>query len=449
VPHRRSIIRFALLVLVAAAVAPVAFGQLSAKEKTDALESFEVVWRTVRDRHPDPKLNGLDWQAIHDSTRPLIARAQSMDEVRTALTGMLLKLSASHYAIIPADLYKPVSDLAVSDVDKTDQPAADASSGITPTVIDGKAIVGRVEPNSPAERAGVRPGMVLQSIAGTDVSPLLDLAGTLKDEAAQREAQRLVQRSVTRKLNGPADELLQLDVLDANGVAKHLEVKRAEPEGKLVTFGNLPEQRIIFESRALPSGTGYIRFNEFLDPVSLMPQFEAAVRRFAQSPGIIVDLRGNPGGIGIMAMGIAGFFIDKEGQKLGEMKMRETTLKFVIFPRPETYRGRLAILVDSGSASTTEILAQGLQDLQRARVFGTRTAGAALPSDIIRLPDGDGFQYAQASYTSEKGRVLEGNGVTPDVEVRPTQEALLAGHDLVIEAADSWIHTLVPAPLRQ
>jgi carboxyl-terminal processing protease len=444
VPHRRSTILFALPALVAAGVAPVAFGQLPAKQKADALESFEVVWRTVRDRHPDPKLNGLDWQAIHDATKPLVARAESMDEVRSALTGMLAKLNASHYAIIPADLYRPVSD-----PDKNDQPAADASSGITPTVIDGKAMVGRVEPNSPAERAGVRPGMVLQSIGGTDVAPLLNLAGTLKDEAAQRDAQRLVQRSVTRKLSGPAGESLQLDVVDANGVAKHLEVKRTEPEGKLVTFGNLPEQRIIFESRALPSGAGYIRFNEFLDPVSLMPQFEAAIKRFAQSPGIVIDLRGNPGGIGIMAMGIAGFFIDKAGQKLGEMKMRETTLKFVIFPRPETYRGRLAILVDGGSASTTEILAQGLQDLQRARIFGTPTAGAALPSDIIRLPDGDGFQYAQASYTSEKGRVLEGNGVTPDVEVRQTQEALLAGHDLVIEAADSWIHTLVPAALRR
>ena len=84
-------------------------------------------------------------------------------------------------------------------------------------------------------------------------------------------------------------------------------------------------------------------------------------------------------------------------------------------------------------------LAQGLQDLQRARIFGTRTAGAALPSDIVRLPDGDGFQFAQASYTSDKGKVLEGNGVTPDVEVRQTQEALLAGHDLVTEAAEAWI----------
>jgi carboxyl-terminal processing protease len=170
-----------------------------------------------------------------------------------------------------------------------------------------------------------------------------------------------------------------------------------------------------------------------------MPKFEAALKSFAKAPGIILDLRGNPGGIGVMAMGIAGFFIDKSGQKLGEMKMRQTTLQFVIFPRPETYAGKLAILVDEGSASTTEILAGGLQDLGRARIFGTRSMGAALPSDIIRLPNGDGFQYAQASYTSVNGKILEGNGVTPDVPVHQTRESVLADHDLVIEAADSWI----------
>jgi carboxyl-terminal processing protease len=170
-----------------------------------------------------------------------------------------------------------------------------------------------------------------------------------------------------------------------------------------------------------------------------MPRFEAALKEFSNSPGIVLDLRGNPGGIGIMAMGIAGFFVSEEGRKLGEMKMREATLKFVIFPRPEVYAGPLGILVDSGSASTTEILAQGLQDLGRARIFGTRTAGAALPSDIVRLPNGDGFQFAEASYTSVKGKVLEGAGVTPDVEVRQTQEALAAGRDLVVEAAADWI----------
>ena len=306
------------------------FAQLSTKQQEENLASFELLWRTVRDQHPDPKLNGVDWQGVYDKTRPLITGAQTMDEVRDLLRGMVSQLEASHYTVIPIERYAEV----------TPHPASAASE-----------------------------------------------------------------------------------------------------KGTLVRFGNLPESRLYFESRALDGGAGYIRFNEFLDPASIMPQFEAALKGFSQAPGVVLDLRGNPGGIGIMAMGIAGFFIDKPGLKLGEMKTRETTLKFVIFPRPETYPGPLAILVDGGSASTTEILAGGLQDLKRARIFGTRTAGAALPSDIIRLPNGDGFQYAQASYTSENGKVLEGNGVTPDTVVRQTREATTAGHDLVIEAAEAWIRS--------
>lgn len=381
----------------------------------------------MRDRHPDPKLNGLDWQAIHDSTRPLIEKAQSMPEVRRILIDMLAKLQSSHYAIIPSDLYNQI-----------DSPAAPAAaSGIVPTIIGGKAVVKSVDPDSPAALAGLRPGMVLDSIDGAKVDPAVRALENPKDP----ESQRIVEQSVARKLQAHVGQPVALDVLDENGQPKHIEVEPAQPKGDLVRFGNLPEMRVYFESRALPDGAGYIHFNEFLDPASIMPKFEAAVNAFAKAPGIILDLRGNPGGIGIMAMGIAGFFIDKDGQQLGEMKMRDATLKFVIFPRPQTYSGPLAILIDEGSASTSEILAGGLQDLGRARIFGVRSAGAALPSDIVRLPNGDGFQYAQAGYTSVSGKVLEGAGVTPDVVVEQTREALLAGRDPVIEAADAWIRS--------
>ncbi len=423
--------RSLVILLLAAAFCEASHAQLTPKQKADNLESFEVVWRTVRDRHPDPKLNGLNWQAIHDSTRPAVERAQSMPEVRRILSDMLGKLEASHYAIIPGEVYKEIDNPG----DKTDK--TDGSPGIVPVIIGDRAVVGSVEPDSPAAQAGLRPGMVLDSINGAKISPSLKLLDDLKDQ----ESQRIVEQSVANKLSGPADQLVALDVIDDQGNPKHLEFQRAAPKGTLVHFGNLPEMRLYFDSRTLPDGAGYIHFNEFLDPASIMPKFEAALKSFHNAPGVIVDIRGNPGGIGIMAMGIAGFFIDKDGQKLGEMKMRDATLKFVIFPRPETYAGPLAILVDEGSASTSEILAGGLQDLKRARIFGTRTAGAALPSDIIRLPNGDGFQYAQASYTSESGTILEGNGVTPDVEVRQTRESLRAGRDLVVEAADEWIRS--------
>ena len=121
------------------------------------------------------------------------------------------------------------------------------------------------------------------------------------------------------------------------------------------------------------------------------------------------------------------------------MIMRQTSLKFVINPRLEPFQGRLAILVDGASASTSEILAGGMKDLHRARIFGTRTAAAALPSVIMSLPNGDGFQYAMADYVSESGARLEGIGVIPDVEVKQTREALLKGQDRVLDAAVDWI----------
>jgi carboxyl-terminal processing protease len=418
------------ILILAAGFCGAAPAQLTSRQKADNLESFEIVWRTVRDRHPDPKLNGLNWLAIHDSSKPAVDGAQSMQEVRRVMTAMLAKLAASHYAIIPGDLYKEIDNRQVPT-------SEEGRPGIVPVIIGNKAIVGSVEPGSSAARAGIRPGMVLDSINGSKLTSALRLLDDLKDQ----ESQRIVEQSVSNKLSGPVNQAVELDVIDEQGKPKHIQFQRVPPKGTIVRFGNLPETLLYFESRALPDDAGYIHFNEFLDPASIMPQFEAALKSFRNSPGVILDLRGNPGGIGIMAMGIAGFFIDKDGQKLGEMRMRDATLNFVIFPRPETYAGPLAILVDEGSASTSEILAGGLQDLKRARIFGVRSAGAALPSDIIRLPNGDGFQYAQASYTSESGRVLEGNGVTPDVVVRQTREALLAGRDLVVEAADEWIRS--------
>lgn len=360
-------------ILLLAVFGSVAWAQLTPQETKANLESFEVVWRTVRDRHPDPKLNGLNWQAVHDEVLPKVAAAKSMSEVRGALTSMLDRLGASHYAVIPGSRYKAAEAVA--------EPAV--ATAVSETAVETKPVSRAAEPEKTATAAAEAAPATVEARAETQAEP--------------------------------------------------------QPKGKLVTFGNLPEQRIYFESRRLPGGSGYIHFNEFLDPVSIMPQVEAAMKEFAKAPGIVLDLRGNPGGIGIMAMGIAGFFVSKEGQKLGEMKMRDMTLKFVIYPRGEVYAGPLAILVDGGSASTSEILAQGLRDLGRARIFGTRTAGAALPSDIVRLPNGDGFQYAQASYISEKGKVLEGAGVDPDEEVRETREALSAGRDVVAEAAEKWI----------
>ena len=102
--------------------------------------------------------------------------------------------------------------------------------------------------------------------------------------------------------------------------------------------------------------------------------------------------------------------------------------------------------MDELSLSTAEILAGGLKDLKRARVFGTRTPGAALPSMIVLLPNGDRFQFAMANYISAGGKPLEGEGVIPDVETPLTRAALLEGRDPAVEAAVRWIRSASANP---
>jgi carboxyl-terminal processing protease len=141
----------------------------------------------------------------------------------------------------------------------------------------------------------------------------------------------------------------------------------------------------------------------------------------------------------VMAMGMAGWFIGQADRHLGTLYMRDSELKLTINPRAMMFSGPLAVLVDEASASTSEILAGGLQDLKRARIFGSRTAAAALPSVFEKLPNGDGFQYATANYISEGGKPLEGLGVTPDEEAPLTRKALLEGRDPARDAAVAWI----------
>jgi Periplasmic protease len=410
-------------------------GTLSASELTPAqkqlnIESFEHVWKTVRDTHWDPKLGGVDWQAAHDELRPRVERAETMTEARKAMSDMLGRLHQSHFAIIPADVYREVDDK---------RGGGEGRTGIDVRVVAGQALVTSVEADSPAAKAGVRPGWEILQIGDKDVAASIESVGRTYKDSTLRDM--MLARGLTSRLNGDLNEKVRVRFLDGLGKTVDLKIGEAAPRGAATTFGLLPTQYVWVESRMLEGNIGYIAFNMFLDPARLMPAFEEAIKNFQRADGVIIDIRGNPGGIGIMATGLAGWFLDKPGQRLGTMNMRRTPLQFVVNPRAPAFRGRLAILVDGSSASTSEIFAGGMQDLKRARVFGTRTAGAALPSFIEKLPNGDGFQCATADYTSEGGKPLEGIGVIPDVTVAPTRELLLEGRDAALESAIQWIHT--------
>ncbi len=412
-------------VLLLLGLGPLVLAPLCAQtaERQLNLDSFEKVWTTIRDKHWEKKPAGLDWDAIHAEFRPKIENAKSTDEVRGLLTEMLGRLHQTHFAILPTHVYQAIGDAE----------AGDGSPGIDLRVLNGQVIVTEVDPGSSAEHAGVKPGWAIVNVKGKDLT-----SGLHELTADPAIPELVLTRAMLARLTGPVGGRTQVAFLDGEGKTVALELGLAEPRGPVSRFGNLPDTHVWFESKRLGDAE-YVHFNMFLDLPRVMESYGKAVTDCAKCAGFVIDLRGNPGGIGGMAMGMAGYLVNKQGLRLGSMFTRDATLNFVINPRLGAYTGPVAILVDAESASTSEIFAGGLKDLGRARVFGTRTAAAALPSVIERLPNGDGFQYAIANYISEGGKPLEGIGVQPDEEIKLSREALLAGHDAVLDAALEWI----------
>ena len=389
------------------------------------LDSFEKVWQTVRDKHWDPKINGLDWQAIHDELRPKIEAAKSTAEARAVMASMLERLQQTHFGIIAGDIYNEL-----------DAAGGSASPGLDVRALDSRLIVTSVEPGSPAAKAGIRPGWEIVRIDGHEIAPVLK---RIHDQFASSTLLDIrLARAGLGRLQGASGTSAHLELLDDTRPVT-LDVERATPRGKLVSFGNLPPQHLWVDSRKPRPDVGYVGFNMFLDAELIAKTMQDAIESCRDCKGFILDMRGNPGGIGGIATGVAGWFVDQAGLQLGTMHTRTATINFAVFPRPEPFRGPLAVLVDGCTGSTAEILAGGLKDIHRARIFGTRSAGAALPSVIEKLPNGDGFQYAMANYVSQGGRPLEGIGVIPDEEVRLTRRGLLDGQDAVLNAALTWI----------
>jgi carboxyl-terminal processing protease len=403
---------------------------LTPDERRLHLESFDKAWSIVRDKHFDPALGGLDWPAVRAELRPRVERASTTEDVRDVLREMVGRLKQSHFQVLPADLYSSTGNTPASQVSGT--------VGIDARVFDGRALVTSIVTGSPAEAAGIRPGWEILTIDAHDVrSGLKDVA---RRYAGRPDRDAMLAAAVRASLVGSTRDRLSVTLRDGEERRRRFSLARIGLEGWTSRpFGHIPAVAVSFRSERLNGRIGYLAFNAFIDPGRLMPLFNQAVASFLDADGIIVDLRGNTGGIGDMLAGMAGWFVDARGVSMGTVITRAGPLKLAVTPRPARFAGPVAVVVDELSMSASEALAQGLRDIGRARVFGRRTAGAVLASMVERLPNGDGFQFPTARFEFPSGAVVEGIGVVPDVEVRPTRATLLAGRDVVLEAAVQWI----------
>jgi len=384
-------------------------------------ESFDIVWRTVKDKHFDPTLGGLDWSKVREQYAPRAAAAKTDTEFYDVLRQMLGELHQSHFNIIPPE--------AIVDDDSPEPKGG--GIGIDLRLIEGHAVITRVEQGSKAAAAGFRPGFVIRKI--DDISAEKVIESFSKSKESQAITILRITRALLARINGAPETTVRIGYLDERDQQREATIIRERLKGEMSPrMGNFPPQYSELEATHLAGGIGYIRFNVFV--ISLMDRIRAAIRGMSGSLGIIIDLRGNPGGLGGMASGIAGV-LEKEQTSLGTMHMRSGHINFAVVPQPNPYLGPVVILTDGGSASTSEIFAGGMQEVGRALVVGERTAGAALPSYFQKLPTGALFQYAIGDFKTPRGTLIEGRGVAPDVEVKLTRRSLLDGRDAQLDAA--------------
>ncbi|MFN0084618.1 MAG: S41 family peptidase [Blastocatellia bacterium] len=392
------------------------------------LRTFDIVWRTVKEKHFDPTLGGVDWEKVRERYLPRAAAA-SDQELYGILQEMLGELGQSHFNIIPPEA-------VIADEDR--EPSG--GIGIDLRIIGDAAVITRVDPASAGFQAGLRPGFIIRQVGDKSVPQMLDalskspLSNALKAVRATRR--------VLGEVNGEPGGTVRIVYLDAGDQPREAVIKRERLKGELSPrLGAFPPQYTEFESKRLAGGIGYIRFNIFTTPV--MARIREAIVSFHDAGGIIIDLRGNPGGVAGIATGMAGQLSDKAGS-LGTMKMRSSELKFAIFPQPNAFTGPVAILIDGLSGSTSEVFSSGMQELGRAVVIGERSAGACLPSFFQKLPTGALFQFAIADFKTPKGMLVEGRGVSPDIEVKWDRASLLSGRDAQLEAAIGQVRQLQP-----
>ncbi len=399
------------------------------------VETFDAAWTIVRDTHFDKTMNGVDWNAVRDQLRPRAAAARNAGELRAVLQDMLGRLGQSHFAIIP---FSPDSPSGAAGDLRGDP-------GLDVRLVGRDLLVTHVDPAGGAAAAGVRPGWKIASI---ESRPVAELLAALPPAANPRLQNVEAWRIATTRLRGPSGSRVSASFEDGGGRSVPITIERRPESGQPVTVGNLPTMfvRVESERRTTPGGAtaGIVRFNVWMAAVDA--KFQGAMDEFRAGDGIVIDLRGNVGGLAAMLMGISGHFMS-EPKSLGVMKTRETELRFMSNPRlvdakgqrVPAFGGPVAILVDAMTGSASECFTGGMQAIGRARVFGQTSMGQALPALFDRLPNGDVLIHAYGDFVTANGTRLEGRGVVPDVAVPLRREDLLAGRDATLEAALAWI----------
>ena len=394
------------------------------------IRAFDFVWATINEHYYEPSLNGVDWKAVRERFRPMALAAANDDEFWDLLDRMTGELKDAHTRVeSPKSVALRVKDETVT-------------LGFTFSPIEGKLVVTAVNAETDAWWAGVRPGMAVVAIAGEPANAAYERARatTRMDSTDRSRHARVLRKLLTGEPGTKASftfERADGTRIEATLARKRISARPAESH------------------RILPSGYGYLRFTQWT--VGVTADVLQGLEALKAAPGIVIDLRGNPGGSAhAVNLLLDRFFAHRT--ELGTVTTRTgqpvalffgaveiIKLKTSVAGNKDAYKGPVVILVNSGSASASELFSSTMQAAGRATIVGQPSCGCLLGFlGYARVPGGADLAYSEVGFRLPNGKHIEGVGVIPDVPVPLTAHDLQLNRDRALEEAQARLATMKP-----
>jgi len=350
-----------LVLVVLLGLSGVGLSQVTSKNKKDLysqVELFSYALTTIQSEYVDEKT--------------------PQDLIYGALRGMLSSLDP-HSQFMDPDEYKDL---------KTETEGKFGGLGIEISIKDSLLTVISPVEDSPAWRAGIKPGDRIVKI-GKDVTHDMTLDDAVK------------------KLRGEPGTKVTITILrESNDLIQDFVITR-----EIIHVDDIKEPHL------LEDHIGYVRLTEFREN-SYNELHQALEKLKAQgADSLILDLRNNPGGLLEVAIKIAEDFVPS-GKTIVSTKGRHSSEDFVAQSQNnggDFLDWPMVVMINEGSASGSEIVAGALRDNKRAVLVGVKSFGKGSVQSVIPLPDGSGLRLTTARYFTPSGVCINGIGITPDV----------------------------------
>ena len=404
-----------------------AFLTVEARQK-----AFDFVWDTINERYHDAAFNGVDWPAVGRRYEPLAFAAKDDEAFWDVLDRMTGELKDAHTRVeSPARVELRKRDTSIT-------------LGFSFVPVEGRLTVTGVHTESDAYWAGVRSGMTIVSIGGEPAGRAYEklMADTRYDSTERSRHLRAVRRLMT----GPDGTSVDFTFERSDGARFDAKLTRH----RLTT-------RPSASHRVLPSGFGYLRLTQWT--LGATSTTITGLEELKGTPGMVIDLRGNPGG-SVYAVNnlLAKFFTGHTD--LGRVTTRTGDSVSILFGAVEViklksesegskdaYTAPVVILLNAGSASGSELFAGTMQATNRATIVGEPSCGCLLGFlGYARIPGGGELAYSEVGFVLPNGKRIEGEGVIPDRLVPLALGDLRAGRDRALETAEAILRDATRKP---